>query len=113
MSIQNENYRRYVMKLLVVMSIEAHANEIRKLFVQHQVPVYSEAPISGFRLPPAAAHADNWFADRHVQVYSHLIFAFVQASKAGELLDAVRTLSAEMAEPNPIRAFQLSVDKFI
>lgn len=101
------------MKLLVVMSIEEHAGSIRKLFVEHRVPVYSEAPISGFHLPSPEVEKDNWFADRHVQVYSHLIFAFVHADKAGELLDAVRALSGKIADPNPIRAFQLSVDTSI
>ncbi len=101
------------MKLLVVMSIEAHANEIRKLFVEHQVPVYSEAPIQGFRLQAQEPQPDNWFAHGHVQVYSSLIFAFVPADKAHELLDAVRDLSRSLGDQNPLRAFQLSVDTFI
>jgi len=101
------------MKLLVVMSIEAHADAIRKLFIQHQVPVYSEAPINGFRLHSQEPQPDNWFAHRHVQVYSNLIFAFVQADKADELLEAVGSLSGKLGDQNPIRAFQLTVDKFI
>ncbi len=101
------------MKLLVVLSIEAHASGIRRLFSEHSVPVFSEAPISGFRLASSSAQTDNWFGNLHEEIYSQLVFAFVEKAKAEELFTALQSFSAERSDEHPVRAFQLSVDKFL
>lgn len=101
------------MKLIVVMGIEEYADHLRKIFMDHKVPVYSEAPIQGFKLSQEKHEQDDWFVHRHVTIYSHLLFAFVDADKAQELLTAIETYSKENKLMNPIRAFQLSVEKAV
>lgn len=101
------------MKLIVVMSIEEYADHLRKIFIMHKVPVYSEAPIQGFKFQEEHHEQDDWFVHRHVTIYSHLIFAFVDAEKAQELLSAIEHYSSEQKLLNPIRAFQLAVEKTV
>ena len=101
------------MKLIVVMGIEEYADHLRKLFTEHKVPVYSEAPIQGFKLQREQNEQDDWFVHRHVTIYSHLIFAFVDEQKAAELLSAIENYSKENKLNNPIRAFQLGVEKAV
>ncbi|MBL7958840.1 hypothetical protein JNL27_01235 [bacterium] len=101
------------MKLIVVMSIEEYADHLRKLFITHKVPVYSEAPIQGFKLHQEQNEQDDWFVHRHLTIYSHLIFAFVDADKAQELLSAIENYSKDNKLVNPIRAFQLTVEKAV
>lgn len=101
------------MKLIVVMGIEEYADHLRKIFITHKVPVYSEAPIQGFKLHQEQHEQDDWFVHRHVTIYSHLLFAFVDDEKAQELLSAIEHYSKEQKLLNPIRAFQLSVEKTV
>lgn len=101
------------MKLIVVMGIEEYADHLRRLFISHKVPVYSEAPIKGFKLHQEQHEQDDWFVHSHVTIYSHLLFAFVDAEKAQELLSAIENYSKEQNLLNPIRAFQLSVEKAV
>ncbi|MBL7994926.1 hypothetical protein JNM05_06090 [bacterium] len=101
------------MKLIVVMSIEEYADHLRKLFITHKVPVYSEAPIQGFKLHQEQHEQDDWFVHRHLTIYSHLIFAFVDADKAQELMSAIDNYSRENKLQNPIRAFQLAVENAV
>lgn len=101
------------MKLIVVMSIEQHADELRRLFREHQVPVFSETEVEGFRLHRDQNEGENWFSHRHVGVSSHVVFAFVEADKAGELMDAIAKRTREMDPTNPMRAFQLEVEKAV
>jgi hypothetical protein len=98
-------------KLIAVMSIHEYADELRRLFREHRVPVFSETDIQGYNLHADPPENSNWFADRHVPVYSHLIFAFTEAGKADELMEAIRKRSSELDPKNPIRAFQLHVEK--
>ncbi|MBX7150141.1 hypothetical protein K1X84_00775 [bacterium] len=101
------------MKLIAVMSIEEYAGELRKIFSEHRVPVFSETEINGYKLLPEMGEKDNWFSGKHTAVYSHIVFAFVEAQKADELLSAIQEYCKQRDCANPIRAFQLSVEKFV
>ncbi len=101
------------MKLIVVMAIEEYTEHLRKIFSEHKVPVYSEAPIQGYKLHQEQHEKDDWFVHRHVAIYSHLLFAFVNEEKAQELLSAIDLYSKANKLNNPIRAFQLGVEKMV
>jgi hypothetical protein len=103
------------MKLLVVMSIEEHSAEIRKLLREHGVIVFSETDIRGYRFSPAGAVDDrsNWFAHADPAIYSHLFFSVVDEISARNAMAAIGAYSGERRLANPIHAFQLNVEQFI
>lgn len=98
------------MKLIVALGIEEHTPLLRRIFQEHRILIYSEAPIEGFR--PALPETDpaNWFASRHEGVYSRVVFSFVEDATARELIDAIRSHNAAAQLANPMHAFALTVD---
>ena len=101
------------MKLVVIMSLDAYAGDLEKIYTDHRVPVFSEADIRGFRLDAGTVGSRDWFVSSHTPLYSTLTFAFVDADKASELLDAIAEANRTLASESPIRAFQLDVEKAI
>ena len=103
------------MKLLVVMSIDEHSAEIRKLLREHGVIVFSETDIRGYKFAPGGDPGDrgNWFAHADPAVYSHLFFSVVDAERAREAMDAIGAYSTRRMLENPIHAFQVHVEHFI
>lgn len=101
------------MKLLVVMSIEEHSPEIRKLLFEHDVIVFSETDIRGFKRAERSPEATNWFAHGDLRNYSHLFFTVVPEARAKDAMDAIAAYSRERGLMNPIHAFRLNVEQFI
>jgi hypothetical protein len=101
------------MKLVVIMSLDTYAGDLEKIYAEHRVPVFSEADIRGFRLDNPVLGGRDWFSRPHTPLYSTLTFAFVEAEKAHELLDAIEETNRTVATESPIRAFQLDVERSI
>jgi hypothetical protein len=101
----------YEMKLVVIMSVDAYADMLERVYTEHRIPVFSEMDIQGFRLEDDEDVEGNWFARGHASVYSKLTFAFVSETQAAELLEAIADLNSQKALSSPIRAFQLAVEK--
>ena len=97
------------MKLVVIMSVEACADVLERLYAEHRIPVFSEMNIAGFRLAEDAATPPGWFGG----VFSKLTFAFVPGGKATELMDVIETYNRAHPSASPIRAFQMPVERAV
>lgn len=98
------------MKLIMLMCIEEYARDLRKILVEHGVPTFSETNIDGYRLEEGDI-ASNWFSTGGRRgIYSHLFFSFLEASKAQELMSAIKTYNEERGESHPLRAFLMNVE---
>ena len=100
------------MKLITIMSVAEYADVLEKLYEDHHVPVYSDLAIEGHRHDDHAAQT-NWFGRSPTPVYSRLSFAFVPAAKADEMMEAIAAYNREHPDRNPLRAFQMNVEKSI
>jgi len=101
------------MKLVVIMSVDACAEALERIYADHHVPVFSEADIRGFHRDSRVPIKENWFGNTRSPVYSKLTFAFLPAGKADELLGAISAFNEENHPDSPIRAFLLNVEKSI
>ena len=101
------------MKLIVVMTVDQYVDSLRKLFVKHKVPAYSESEISGFRFFNEENDLDNWFAQNQRPVSSKMLFSLVEKKKADELMSSIEEYSKACSITNPFRAFQLDIEKAI
>jgi len=101
------------MKLVVIMSVEAYAEALEKIYAAHRVPVFSEVDIRGYLGVDAGSVIENWFGKAHAPVYSKLTFAFVSAGKADELLAAIEEFNSEKRPESPVRAFLLNVERHV
>ena len=99
------------MKLVVIMSVDAYADVLERVYAEHQIPVFSEMDIEGFRFDGDEDVEGNWFGSGHSPVYSKLTFAFVSEEQAAELMEAIAVVNREKDLASPIRAFQLAVEK--
>jgi hypothetical protein len=105
------------MKLLIILSIEEYADEVRRILVNQRIPIYSETEIQGCRCDTEGKVADlsNWFANTDTMVYSHLFFAFQDKQSVEKILSEVDHYNRMHGEdlPNPIHAYLLNVEKSV
>ncbi len=102
------------MKLLVVMGIEAYKEELKKIFFESNVFVFSEMEVAGFKRPEAnASRSGNWFSGGSTPVYSTMCIAFTEAENADKVLQAIASFNQNSEVVNPFHGYQLSVEKSI
>ncbi len=100
------------MKLIGVMSLAADHDEVRKLFEDHEVQIFSETDIRGHTTKTLQKY--GWFASSsEVPLYSILCFAIVPEKQAGPFLDAIAQMRAASESDHPIRAFQVDVERMV
>jgi len=96
------------MKMLMILCPSSRIESVQKLVDEHQVHGYSEilevrgAGVSGKHLGTRA-----WPGT------SALVFSVVEASKADELIEAVRTLASRCSREEGLRAFVLPVERMV
>lgn len=103
------------MKLLIILSIEEYANDVRKILAKQKVPVYSETEIHGFRTEAYQPDISNWFAQDDGGVYSKLFFTFHQEGSVDKVMEAVRNYNEMKGEEqqNPVHAFLVDVEQAV
>lgn len=101
------------MKLLVIMSVEAYAPELRRLYVQHGLTVFSETDVEGYHRPDPDAHRTSWFGHDRGADYSKLTFALVPDDQADALLDALAAYNRDVHPERPAHAFLMGVERTV
>ena len=105
------------MKLLIILSIEEYADEVRQILVNQRIPIYSESKIRGCRCDTeeVAIDFENWFAGEHTMAYSHLFFAFHDQKSVENILSEVDHYNRmdQEKQANPLHAYQLDVEKAV
>lgn len=100
------------MKLIGLMCLENCSKQVRKLFEQHEVKVFSELDIRGYA-PDKASNYGWWPGDHEMRMYSSLCFAIVTKEKATEIMDAVEALVKQDATGHPVKAFVVDIERMI
>ena len=101
------------MKLIILMCIEEYTRDVRKILLNHQVPIFSETEISGYRIDKGQEEP-SWFSGpENGGIYSHLFFSFLDPLKSEELMEAVKDYNTEHTDLHPLRAFLLDVEEFV
>lgn len=101
------------MKLLIILSVEEHTDEVRKILARQKVPIYSETEVHGFRTEAYQPDISNWFANNEHGIYSTLFFSIQDESCVDRVLGEVRSYNKQQGEdqPNPLHAYSLNVDQ--
>lgn len=100
------------MKLIALMCLENCSKQVRKLFEQYEVKIFSELDIRGYA-PDKAAKYGWWPGDHDMPMYSSLCFAIVSAEKANQIMDAVEALIKQDETGHPVKAFTVNIDRMI
>lgn len=100
------------MKMLIILSINETADEVRKILKNNKVPVYSETDIHGFKTSKYQPDLDNWFGSSNGGVFSKLFFTFHDGETLRDVMQAIKTFNEEKEQYKeyPLHAFQLNVE---
>ena len=103
------------MKLLIILSVEEYANDVRMILAKQKVPVYSETEIHGFRTEAYQPDISNWFAREDHGVYSKLFFTFHHEGSVSKVMEAVRKYNEMKGEEqqNPVHAYLVDVEQAV
>ena len=104
------------MKLLIILSIEEYADDVRKILARQKVAIYSETDIHGCRCgKEKESDISNWFANSDTLVYSYLFFSFQDKESVVRVLEEVQKYNNEKGEeePNPLHAYSLTVEQSV
>jgi hypothetical protein len=103
------------MKLLVILCIEEHEKQVRRILRDNKVPVYSEINIQGYNNEYQKADITNWFAHDEVERFSKLFFSIQSNESVKEVLDVVRTYNDnhEGMKNYPLHAYKLNVEESV
>ena len=103
------------MKLIVILCIEEHTPDVRKIFAEQKVPIYSKIESKGYKNREFLADKSNWFSHGGNGTFSEVFFSFVPAEISNNLLDAVEHYNQEHpnAKNYPLHAFELDVTRTV
>ncbi len=103
------------MKLVAVMSLDAYRDDLHRIYREHAIQVFSEIDIQGYyQKQPTTKVADvGWFGRSNAPAYSTLTWAFLDASQAADLMDAITGFNEAHDLDHPVRAFEMPVDRAI
>lgn len=103
------------MKLLIILSIEEYANDVRMILAKQKVPVYSETEIHGFRTEEYQPDISNWFAQDAHGVYSKLFFTFHEADSVKGVMEEVKKYNSDKGDDqqNPVHAYLVNVQESV
>jgi len=100
------------MKLIAIMCLEHCSKNVRNVFKQFEVSVFSELDVRG-HAPSKPSSYGWWPSDESTPNYSSLCFAIVSDEKAQEIMDGIEKMSKEDDSGHPARAFLLDVERMI
>lgn len=101
------------MKLIVVLSIAEHQEEVAALLHRAGIRRFSSAPIAGYKKKKENA-ALNWFSPKSQEVKTNSIALFSFASKEAveQAIQEINRCNAEKPGPFPVHAFVLDVERY-
>ncbi len=100
------------MKLIVLMSLNEYKEQIRKVFVEHNVEIYSEVEVTGHTAETIRRYG-FWHSEKDLPLFSTLYFALVPKEKADEVMNDLEKKDWESDIGRPPRAFQVDVERVI
>ena len=103
------------MKLIVILCIEENTPDVRKIFREQKVAVYSKVESKGYKNQEFIPDTSNWFSQGRIGTFSEVFFSFVPAEQSENLLDAVQHFNDEHpnAKNYPLHAFELDVTRTV
>ena len=99
------------MKLIGIMSLESDLQEVKEIFDNHDVQIFSETPIKGHT--KRTIERFGWAPDTRVPFYSVLCFAVIDRMRADDIMKEISARSEMEKSDHPIRAFQLDVEQML
>ncbi len=100
------------MKFLAIMGHEETRHQVRALFKEHQVKMFSSFDIMGCNCENQNAEQQSWWpTDAMPGAYSSLCFAILDDDKADAIMQELEKKPIAVDNDFPARAFLMNVEK--
>lgn len=100
------------MELLVITSVKAYENDIKKMLKQCKVRAYSQMDVTGY-VDSDMDQGDNWFASSAGEYRSTLFYAFVEPEKVKNTLDTFQSFNDKQESSSHIHCMVMQVKQSI
>ncbi|NTW52098.1 MAG: hypothetical protein HGB22_05875 [Chlorobiaceae bacterium] len=101
------------MKLIAIIGDDQTRPEVRKLFMAHQVNLFSNVAIRGCSCEVVKTPASWWPSDRDMSIYSSLCFAILDDEKAETIMKELERSPIASDPAFPSRVFMMNVEKML
>jgi len=99
------------MKLIGIMSLESDLQEVKEIFDNHDVQIFSETQIKGHTR--RTIERFGWAPETRIPFYSVLCFAVMDKMRADDIMREIAARAEMEKSEHPIRAFQVDVEQMI
>lgn len=99
------------MKLLIVTCIREDEREVRKIFHQTGIKLFSVLNARGIKDEPDTNLLDDWFGNQDGETDARVLFSFSMPEAAKHCITLINELNQMLDKSFPIRAFMLSVEE--
>lgn len=103
-----------MMKFVIIQSAEAYHHELEQIFDEIHIKSYSEMPVDGF-MKSADGNSDisNWFGSSKSPYRYIMSFTTLEAEKADELLERIKTFNKKAEGLSPLSAYVSAIEKYV
>lgn len=101
------------MKLIIVLGIKEHENDIKNIFSNSNIPIFSKVDVEGLKSKENQLDLTNWFASDVDADLSIMFFAFISNGNAELLFNSVKKFNANENCVAHVHAFQMPVENYV
>lgn len=98
------------MKLIIVVGPNSFDGEIKNIFEESEIQIYSRSDITGHSNKGDYNLSENWFAISNGYQKSIVFFSFTEEEKAKKVLEAANLFNGTLKSKSQLRAFIMSVE---
>lgn len=99
------------MKLLFVTCLKESRDDVKAIFHQAGIKVFSMTPTTGVKDERDENLLDDWFGSREGEFDSLFLFSFTHTEKASMAIRLIREYNARESNSFPIRGFVMPVEE--
>jgi len=101
------------MKLIAIIGDEETRPQVRKMFMEHQVNLFSNVAIRGCSCEAVKEPLAWWPSDKDMSTYSSLCFAILDDDKAERIMKELEASPIASDPAFPSRVFMMNVEKML
>lgn len=99
------------MKLFVVTCLKEYLEDVRDIFRQAAISVFSVTDVSGFKGNHHRDLLSDWFASGGADFNSSMIFSFTDAASAEHAMELIKAFNEKSDPGFPVHAFIIPVEQ--
>jgi hypothetical protein len=101
------------MEMIVITAVQAYQKDIKSILKEKNVDTYSYLDVKGHKSKVSESKEDNWFASNAGEYDSTLFYAFAEAARVDEVLEAIGNFNTKQEVKSHVHAVVMDIKKSI